>query len=1245
MRYIFKILVLAGEPDKALQYLMNVFQEEGEDRETYYEWFKELKVMDDICDLEVDVITDLFSAEFDEIIPSVDGVIYFLNPLNIQEFDFFEMVIPIMDKVKRDIPTIINFYDYSGILPISTTTLLESIWFNFPNLEAFVNVPPNEFNQILQCLCYAMLTGDTPLNIENAWMRFPIFINMANSYYSEQNYYYSAEAIKKASVIAELYKKEEFYIFCEQAAYLYSKINLYLEASQILKAADKRKSKNFKKLYAEAMLREGNKLFNKKDFEFAARQYENAAQWASIELKDKEFIQESFKLAINSWISACKCQTAFKILERLPHEDVISVLSEVSDKVVAAADYLKSTDQLESAKRQLYVAINTYQKEGIFDKLEKFAKKQLEVLIKIFEGQVNDRDIYNAKGTYDEIENMWETFNVEKVNIDKQLQQLVRYFIEDLNFGMSALLINKLTSLEIKKELTELSSDVEEKQKGLKKQEIEENIQQGVDVIKEYMVIEQNFIIELNTQKINEINVLIDENKYLEAGNHIKEQADFLKQLGKEEISNHLLTKSLDILIEGKLFSKFFEYFEILFDEKRKDYLSRIFPIFLNNLKEFKRAVEYEQIASILERSNKMYRNQELYTESKEISELCIRVLKDRALEIVEEESNQAGVKKALELIKKGADISSSYLENTKITFNKLYRKIAEISIQEDDLSSAHAYTDKIEDKDYKTEIHKKIVKLEADKSAVKTKQAEDVLKGEILKERLSIIKKKARDAFNDRENDLKQRRGLRRAYFKDALDLIKNKDYPKAIKIYKESAERICKTQKYNLAGVSLAVACLILMKEKKFSTMVKIIEETKEKLVNAGKLFSETFPVTLIEYISDMKKLQDETQLQEAISFLENLPLFEEELLVLYEILGKEYKKEVKVEKKAGISAGEIASIRSEINKVAKGLKKEKQDIAKRKMMRRQYWTKALEEISNNEMLGASLAYLDAVTPLANKKFYNHSAIGMIMGTLILIKEKGIETSRLTYEKNLKLLYEHKEAFEKLPEIQILKKFFYAFEYNVKPLINLCLELFQDNLILFEPELDYLRSFLGAKKEGEEKKEGISRAERGELSKLMITINQTFGNLQQQSRDIKGDAQDFFTKRKAMKKRYYDSILSLLTKRAFDIAADKYIQLATTVSKRKDFKTSSLLLLLHGLTMIKSGATTIKTKSSVNQFLDSLGLNKKTVSETFYTTLLNFIIDVKSNRFDEFIPKINNILKILPVFEEEKDIIRLLK
>ena len=104
------------------------------------------------------------------------------------------------------------------------------------------------------------------------------------------------------------------------------------------------------------------------------------------------------------------------------------------------------------------------------------------------------------------------------------------------------------------------------------------------------------------------------------------------------------------------------------------------------------------------------------------------------------------------------------------------------------DLSSAHAYNDKIEKKTLKKELHKKIAKIEASQSAIAAAAAKDSLRGEILVEKLSIIKQKARDALHDRDSELKQRRGFKRVYFKEALEFIKNNEFEKAVEKYKES-------------------------------------------------------------------------------------------------------------------------------------------------------------------------------------------------------------------------------------------------------------------------------------------------------------------------------------------------------------------------------------------------------------------------------------------------------------------------
>jgi len=352
--------------------------------------------------------------------------------------------------------------------------LLESLWFKYLDVEAFVNLPPREFHQVMQCLCVAMITGISPLNIENAWMRFPIYIQLANIFFKKAEkefkpefYFFAAQAIKKAAIIADILNKEEFYIMCEQAAYLYSKVKLYLDASQILQNVDKKKSENFKKLYADSMVVEGNKLFNKNQYDLAARQYLAAAQWSSIELKDNDLRDESFLLAINSWISACKVENAFKIINSLPREKALLILREIPQKIIEMANYLIKEKNYLAVRVQLYSAVSEYQQEGLFDELEKVTAKLTEVLITLLKQQVKEEKRFLAKQSYDEIENLWATYNVKKSNIDSQLENLIKLFLDNLDFGNATILINKLNSLSVAKKLTKLSSKVEDENKEL----------------------------------------------------------------------------------------------------------------------------------------------------------------------------------------------------------------------------------------------------------------------------------------------------------------------------------------------------------------------------------------------------------------------------------------------------------------------------------------------------------------------------------------------------------------------------------------------------------------------------------------------------------------------------------------------------------------------------------------------------------------------------------------------------------
>jgi hypothetical protein len=1236
MRYIFKVLVLGLDIDTISLYCVNAFENGGDQKENYLEWYKEFNVFEDICDLEIDCITNVINVEYDNLIPTVDGIIYFLNPLKQEEIDFFEIIMPIIDSVKRNIPTVIMYYNRDGLLPLSTNNLLENLWIKYPQLEAFVNLPPGDFHQAIECLCVAMITGDSPLNIENAWMRFPIYIQLANIYFKQNEFYFAAQAIKKAALIAEIFKKQEYYIISEQSAALFSKVNLYLEASKILEDIDKKKTENFKKKHADSMIVEGNRLFNKKLYDQAGEQYLAAAQFLAIEFKDRVLRNEAFRLSINAWVSACKVEKAFQVLDSLPHKGRLIILNEISEKIIAAVDYLESIKDYFGAKDQLYRSIAVYQKEGLFETVDKFTPKLVSVLEKILKIQIDEEEKYAAKQTYDEIENIWESYGVKKKNLDKLLSKLINLFLEIYNFGMASNLINKLNSLSLKKKLTNQSLEAEEKSKELRKKEIAENIQKGVSLLNEFIDEEQKIITEINTQIIKEANILIENNDFIKAAERIKVQADFLKNIGKYDEQNQLITKALDVLLIGKQFDELFSLYFDLTEGTKKIYLKRKFPVFVKMLKEVKDERSYEKNYRAFANASRIFRDQMLYEQAKELSNLYIGLIKDEALKVVKIEDNEQGIEKAMNLIKKAIDIASAYLEKEKINLDKIYKEITEIYIKLGELSTAHAINDKIEDKWIQIELHKRITKSEADKIEKESRKVEETYRSEILVEKLSIIQKRARDALHDRESDLRRRKALKRVYFNNALNHLVKNEFDDALEEYQKSIDRLIKIKNYSLAGVSLAIISLILILQGKIDKLNKILKNTKNELSGFGKSFSETYPVTLIEYILEIIKFHDDNKLKESLLFFENLPLFEEEIKILYEYIGKAYKKEIKQ-----LDLIEIEKIKENLEKIAAEIRKEKQDIAKRKLMKNQYWRFALEDLSNNRFTVAATDYLDTINILIEKKFFKQAAISLILAIFAILKSKDIVIVKSIFYDKLSKFERYKNEFEDLPEIQLNKELLFFIENKMDNLIEFGIKSLLEKLPLFESEETLLKSFLPEEIEEEKEKEILSREEKGEKNRIMVEMEQKYAYLKEQMRDIIRERSDILNKRTAMKRLLYKEVLKLLENKEFKDVAEKYLNLANTMSRRKDFQISSLLLLLHGLALLNIGETSEQIRANINNVLNSIGLNKKLVEDTYYIRTIIFILDVILHKIEKYLPKLRDLLEILPLFDQEKELI----
>ncbi|TFG21953.1 MAG: hypothetical protein EU533_04815, partial [Promethearchaeota archaeon] len=982
--YYFKLLIL-GNPETTNAFTTLAFDDPGKDNGAITEWYREIHVFENKCELDINLITDFINNDMDSIIPTADGIIYFLNPMKKDELDFFEIVLPIINSVKRGIPLVIIYNETSGILPISVNELLENLWITHPDLEGFVNLQPREFYQVLQCLCHAIITGDTPLNIENAWMRYPIFIQLANIYYKNELYEKAARVIRKAAMIADIFNKPNYYIIAEKSALLFTEVNLFLEASEIMQNIDKKKALNYKKLYAENSLLEGNKLFNKRKYEESAAKYLEVAHWSAIELKDQKITEDAFKTAISSWISACKVENAFQIFNSLDHDVSINILENIPPKIDGLIKYLEDQENYIKARDQLYRTIAIYQREGLFEILENFTHKLEKILIKLIDVQLESKEKYAAKQTYDEIENLWESYNVKKTNLDNQLEKLIKLFLNDFEFGMTSLLMNKINSKPLKKELAELISKIEDQYNESKKRTIEENVQKGLEIVKEFINAERQIIIELNQATIKESKSLIKTQGYAEAASNLKNLAEYYKQIGKEEAQDTILMEVLNILLDGNEINIFFHNFELMSNTAQKNFLTNNFQSIKQKLKSLKDIIDFAPNEEIYEKMITIYREQMLYEQAATISEQFIELIKTTALSNIKEKPDKLTLGKVRNFLKKIETISAKYLDDKIPILDEIFVELIEVSLNYDDFSTAHEFCDKIQNKMQKSELNKRIDKKESEKSKLELEEVEKNREIEETKERALIMQRKAQAALLEKKDQFRQRQALKRIYFNKALETLQTNDLDNAIANYKKTVQKFIDNERYNIAGISLVMIILIYLSQENLNAAKRLLETTKSNLSGLGKIIGQLFPFSLSEYLYDVKRNLEEEDYLKALDFLKNLALFEEENNFLIKTYGNIFPSE---EKTIPVEKVNFELLKKDMDFLAEKIQMDKQERSKRKLMKSAYWKLSLDDLSKKRYNMAADSYFEAISKLGAKNFIKQAVVSLIIGSIIQLK-----------------------------------------------------------------------------------------------------------------------------------------------------------------------------------------------------------------------------------------------------------------
>jgi hypothetical protein len=256
-------------------------------------------------------------------------------------------------------------------------------------------------------------------------------------------------------------------------------------------------------------------------------------------------------------------------------------------------------------------------------------------------------------------------------------------------------------------------------------------------------------------------------------------------------------------------------------------------------------------------------------------------------------------------------------------------------------------------------------------------------------------------------------------------------------------------------------------------------------------------------------------------------------------------------------------------------------------------------------------------------------------------MVKNKNAFLAKEYLDQVLKTHSKHKLDFVKLPEIKILRELLVALEKKDDEKIKLCFNILIEKLVLFESEIDLLKTFAPKQKEIEQKGVVLSREELAKRNKFNMQLDQEFGIIQKKMPDIRREKKDRLKKRILMKNRIYTDAIKHLEERAFIEAGSEYLKLSYTLSKRKNFEISSLMVLLHGLALLKANEPLKKIRINIKSYLTSLGLNKKLLKDTYPIRCIEFILKVNSHKVEKYLPTIKEILEILPFFEEEKMLI----
>ena len=816
------------------------------------------------------------------------------------------------------------------------------------------------------------------------------------------------------------------------------------------------------------------------------------------------------------------------------------------------------------------------------------------------------------------------TYKVARKNLDSSLIELGILFLNINDYKMVDTLYPLTEKKEKQKELEHLRMKHEEEVK-MNKVQIKINIQKSIkDGLDNYSKKENEYF----NGVLTEIFAITDKlNELKEYQHSLDILGYYLKAFRRYQnpvIKSELNVKKWDAMIQNGMLSDFIKELGKIDPTVRIPYLKKSMNMIIESLKNYFKDKNQDTAFNVANSIMNVYRSDLMYEEAKEITSFLV----NKRAELLEKDSgkkDELKIARCIENIREIKYICDSYLDSKYPNMDNSFKNIAEFFIEKRNLLEARRYAEKIEDHKTCEQMVDRIQELDQERQSSMTDKIKEQQLLNLKLDRFSIIRRMSDVAKNEKEANLRIRNTLRRL-FETGLNCILNKELEKAQQEYFETAKKLIGLRRYEASAISLSVGFLINIVLKDYNKIDRDMDDYQKEISSIEKIFEDVFSYKLICFAYDMLKAKLIPQLIESLKLFYNLPLFEEEEIILKSIIEND---DLASEIETKDTRSE--SVSSKVSHLVSKMKNMKDALDQRESIHARNIITIKELFTKGRYEELYQIYLKVVQDHPKKREIGSTAL--CLARIIMMREL-----RGNYEKGFeKWIFKNEQSYsflKRLPEQLITEYFVQQFLSNSNfEIRKIIIDTLIKNLPLFEFEIQLLESF---KVEGLETEiadvDGDKMHSQDPNSLITLRIGQFTAFINQNQEKFK----DLKESRNVMRSQYYNDIIDQITNKNFEEASIKYQNLAKRFVRRSNFELATLMVLLSGMCMIKNKVDLKKMETEKDKFLDDLGLAKSAIESHEFFKILRLYIHLLTYDPDAT----NGLLKLIsamPILDEE--------